>query len=141
MQNYETGWKDTVYVQRNSVVSVIAKYDTFASNTNPFMFHCHFSPHEDGGLMQQFVVVNNSVEDLAIASFTRTGSNNFIQLDFKATTGTTYVLQYSTDLTTGSWTDIGSVTSDGTSATFTETDATRLGQARGFYRVTIPTIP
>ena len=44
-------------------------------------------------------------------------------------------------MTPSSWTDIGSVTSDGASAIFTETDATRLGQARGFYRVKIPTIP
>jgi hypothetical protein len=32
------------------------------------------------------------------------------------------------------------VTSDGTTANFTETDATRLGGARGFYRVKVPTI-
>ena len=49
--------------------------------------------------------------------------------------------KYSADMTTSSWTDIGSVTSNGTSANFTETDATRLGQAKGFYRVKIPTIP
>ena len=138
---YESGWKDTVYIPKGETVSVIAKYDDFASNTNPFMFHCHFLNHEDGGMMGQFLVVNNKVEDLAIASFTRTGSSNLISLDFKATAGTTYTLQYSTDLTTGSWKDIGSVTSDGTSANFTETDTTRLGQARGFYRVVIPSIP
>jgi hypothetical protein len=91
--------------------------------------------------MGQFVVVNNMVEDLAVASFTRSGNNSLISLDFKATPGTTYTLQYSPNMTTGSWTDIGSVTSDGTSANFTETDATRLGLPRGFYRVAIPTIP
>jgi hypothetical protein len=90
-------------------------------------------------MMGQFRVVNNAVEDLAIASFTRYGSENLINLNFKATPGTTYTLQYSVDL--GTWTDIGSVTSDGTSANFTETDASRLGQARGFYRVVIPVIP
>ncbi len=122
-------------------MQVIAKFDTFASNTNPFMYHCHFSPHEDEGLMAQFLVVNNTVEDLAIASFTRVANNQLISLDFKATPGTTYTLQHSPDMTTNSWTDIGSVTSDGTSANFTEFDATRLGQARGFYRVKFPTIP
>ncbi len=139
--SYESGWKDTVYVPRNETVSVIARYDDFASNTNPFMFHCHFLQHEDGGMMGQFRVVNNAVEDLAIASFTRIGANDLIVLEFKATPGTTYTLRYSPDLTTGSWVEIGSVTSDGTSAGFTETDETRLGQARGFYRVAIPTIP
>jgi hypothetical protein len=139
--NHEQGWKDTLYVQRNTSVQVIAKFDTFASNSNPFMYHCHFSPHEDEGLMGQFLVVNNAVEDLAIASFTRTGASDNIVLNFKATPGTTYTLQYSPDMTTSSWTDIGSVTSDGTSANFTETNTTRLGQARGFYRVKIPVIP
>jgi len=138
---FEGGWKDTLFIGQNQSVSFIAKFDTFASNTNPFMYHCHFSSHEDDGLMGQFLVKNNAVEDLAVASFTRTGSNNDIQLVFKSTVGTTYNLQYSPDMTTNSWTDIGSVTSDGTSANFTETDDTRLGQARGFYRVTIPTIP
>ena len=91
--------------------------------------------------MVQFAVVNNAVEKLAIASFTRTGNNSLISLDFNATPGTTYTLQYSPDMTTGSWIDIGSVTSDGTSANFTETDAARLSLPRGFYRVTIPTVP
>ncbi|MFZ4767755.1 MAG: hypothetical protein ACOYMN_22640, partial [Roseimicrobium sp.] len=97
------------------------------------------SPHEDEGLMGQFLVVNNTTEDLAIASFTRYGSDSLIQLDFKATPGTTYTLEWSPDLS--NWTDIGSVTSDGNSATFTETDAVRLQGARGFYRVSIPQIP
>jgi FtsP/CotA-like multicopper oxidase with cupredoxin domain/arylsulfatase A-like enzyme len=141
LKAYEAGWKDTVFIGRLQTVTFIAKFDGFASNTNPFMYHCHFSNHEDEGLMGQFVVVNNAIEDLAIASFTRTGNNSLVRLDFKATPGTTYTLQHSPNMTTGSWTDVGSVTSDGTSATFIETDATRLGQARGFYRVTIPRIP
>jgi bilirubin oxidase len=136
---YESGWKDTVYIPRGEGVSVVAKYDDFASNVNPYMFHCHFMNHEDGGMMGQFLVVNNAVEDLAVASFTRYGANNQIDLDFKATPGTTYTLQYSTDLST--WNTIGSVTSDGTSAGFTETDSARLGQAKGFYRVVMPTAP
>lgn len=136
---YEDGWKDVLFVGQNQTVSFITKFDGFASNTNPFMYHCHFPSHEDGGLMGQFVVKNNAVEDLAVASFTRYGNNNLIQLDFKATPGTTYTLQWSADLST--WTDVGSVTSDGTSASFTETDATRLSGSRGFYRVMIPTIP
>ena len=138
---YEEGWKDTLFVGQNQTVTFIAKFDGFASDTNPFMYHCHFSNHEDEGLMGQFVVRNNATEALAVSSFTRYGDSSLIQLDFKSTPGTTYSLQYLTDLTTGTWTDIGSVTSDGASASFTETDAARLGQARGFYRVTIPKIP
>ena len=138
LKAFEAGWKDTLFIGQNQSVSFIAKFDGFASNTNPFMYHCHFSSHEDEGLMGQFVVRNNAVEDLAIASFTRFGNNNLIQLDFKATPGTTYSLQWSPDL--GSWTTVGSVTSDGTSATFTETDSTRLSGPKGFYRVKVPTI-
>ena len=44
-------------------------------------------------------------------------------------------------MTTNSWTEVGSVTSDGTTATFIETNAARLGQQTGFYRVAIPTVP
>lgn len=139
VKTYEEGWKDVLFVGQNQTVSFIAKFDGFASNTNPFMYHCHFPGHEDAGLMAQFVVKNNAVEDLAVASFTRYGNNSLISLDFKATPGTTYTLQWSNDLST--WTDVGSVTSDGTSANFTETDAGRLSGAKGFYRVTIPVVP
>ena len=135
---YESGWKDTVYIPRGESVSLLMKFDDFASNVNPYMFHCHFMNHEDGGMMGQFVVVNNATEALAVSSFTRFGANRQIDLDFKATPGTTYNLQYSPDLST--WSDIGSVTSDGTSAGFTETDAARLAQGQGFYRVVRPAV-
>lgn len=53
---YESGWKDTVYVPVGESVSVIAKFDDFASGSNPYMYHCHFPNHEDEGLMGQFLV-------------------------------------------------------------------------------------
>jgi bilirubin oxidase len=53
---WEQGWKDTVYVPRNESVSFIAKFDDFASATDPYMYHCHMTNHEDGGLMGQFLV-------------------------------------------------------------------------------------
>ena len=135
---YESGWKDTVYVPRGETVTVIAKYDDFASPTNPYMFHCHMLNHEDGGLMGQFLVQNTATEDLAIASFTRTGSNGQISFNFNASVGSSYVVQYSPDMTSNAWTTIGTVTSTGTSASFDEVDSTRLGQARGFYRILLP---
>ena len=136
---YESGWKDTVYVPRTESVSVIAKFDDFASTTNPFMFHCHFLNHEDGGMMGQFLVVNNQTENLIVTNFTRSGSTN-VSLNFKATTGTTYTLQYSTNLNGANWSDITTVTSGGASANFTETNAARLAQSPGFYRVKMPLI-
>ena len=56
---YEQGWKDTVYVPRNAKVSFVAKFDDFASDSDAFMYHCHMSNHEDGGLMGQFLVSKN----------------------------------------------------------------------------------
>ncbi len=139
IQNWEQGWKDTVYVQQNSSVSFITKFDTFASPYNPYMYHCHMIDHEDEGTMAQFLVVNNAVEDLYISSFTRTGTNQNIAMNFKSTTGTTYKLFFSTNFTTGSWSDIGTVTSDGTSVNYLETNTDRLALPRGFYRINEPT--
>ncbi len=56
---YEQGWKDTVYVPRDEWVTVAAKFEDFASDTDAFMYHCHMANHEDGGLMAEFVVVKD----------------------------------------------------------------------------------
>jgi peroxiredoxin len=57
--DYEQGWKDTVYVPRGASVTFVARFDDFASDVDPFMYHCHMSNHEDGGLMGQFLVVKD----------------------------------------------------------------------------------
>ena len=54
--DYESGWKDVVYVPLGQSVSVIAKFNDFSDGTNPYMYHCHFAGHEDGGMMGQFLV-------------------------------------------------------------------------------------
>lgn len=77
---------------------------------------------------------------ITIASFTRNTSDPTIHLQFKATAGTTCTVQYSPDMTTGSWGDVGSITSDGTSGDFYETSPARLGLGRGFYRIAMPVI-
>ncbi len=58
--DYESGWKDVVYLPKGESVTFVAKFDDYADATHPFMYHCHFSNHEDGGMMGQFVVVNNT---------------------------------------------------------------------------------
>lgn len=58
--SHENGWKDVMYVPRNENVSFIAKFDDYADGEHPFMYHCHFSNHEDAGMMGQFVVLDNS---------------------------------------------------------------------------------
>ncbi len=55
--DYEQGWKDTVYVPRGETVTFIAKFEDFASEKDPYMYHCHMANHEDGGLMGEFLVV------------------------------------------------------------------------------------
>ena len=138
--SYESGWKDTVYVPKGETVTVIAKYDDFASPNNPYMFHCHMLNHEDGGLMGQFVVTSAATETIAAASATLTGSSNNVSFNFNATTGSSFLVQYSPDMTAGSWITVGVATSDGTSATYAETDTTRLGLAKGFYRAVIQAV-
>jgi len=58
---HENGWKDTFYLPRNESVTFVAKFDDFADSdvTHPYMYHCHFANHEDGGMMGQFIVTNN----------------------------------------------------------------------------------
>ena len=60
VEEFEVGWKDSVYVPRGQSVSFIAKFDDFASDQHSFMYHCHMANHEDGGLMGQFLVVKDS---------------------------------------------------------------------------------
>jgi len=53
---YESGWKDTFFISRNESVVFVARFADYSDATHPFMYHCHFSQHEDAGMMGQFVV-------------------------------------------------------------------------------------
>jgi len=60
------GWKDTFLVPAGGgSMRVITKFEDFADDTVPYMYHCHMLTHEDGGMMGQFVVVdtNANVEE------------------------------------------------------------------------------
>ncbi len=57
--DYEKSWKDTIYLPRGESATFIAKFDDFASDTEPYMYHCHMANHEDGGMMGQFIVSAN----------------------------------------------------------------------------------
>jgi spore coat protein A len=50
----ETGWKDTVQVNANELVRVIARFDDY---TGKYPYHCHILEHEDHEMMRQFEVV------------------------------------------------------------------------------------
>jgi bilirubin oxidase len=53
---HESGYKDTVVVNRDEVVRVLVPTGPYADARQPYMFHCHILEHEDGGMMGQFVV-------------------------------------------------------------------------------------
>jgi FtsP/CotA-like multicopper oxidase with cupredoxin domain len=55
----EQGRKDDILIKPMETVRFIIKFDDFASDTYPFMYHCHMLIHEDGGMMGQFLVVDN----------------------------------------------------------------------------------
>ena len=54
----EAGWKDTIMTYPREVVRFITKFEDFADPSVPYMYHCHFLGHEDGGMMGQFIVID-----------------------------------------------------------------------------------
>ena len=53
----ESGWEDSVLVNGGREVVIAARFDTYAAESIPYMFHCHILDHEDLGMMGQFLVV------------------------------------------------------------------------------------
>ena len=49
-----------MYVPRAENVSFVAKFTDYSDAIHPFMYHCHFSNHEDDGMMGQFVVTGTA---------------------------------------------------------------------------------
>jgi blue copper oxidase len=58
----EAGKKDTILLSENETVRFITKFERFNDTEVPYMYHCHILPHEDGGMMAQFIVVNPAKE-------------------------------------------------------------------------------
>ena len=56
----ETGWKDVVLVMPNDSAKFITRFETFANETVPYMYHCHLLHHEDDGMMGSFLVVDTT---------------------------------------------------------------------------------
>lgn len=56
----EQGRKDVVLVYPDETVRFIGRFEDFADDVVPYMYHCHFLGHEDGGMMGQFLVRNLS---------------------------------------------------------------------------------
>ena len=56
------GFNDVVLVRGGfAQVRFIAQFSDFASDTVPYMYHCHMLPHEDMGMMGQFIVTETPV--------------------------------------------------------------------------------
>ena len=53
----EAGWEDSVLVNADREVVIAARFNTYAAEDIPYMFHCHILDHEDLGMMGQFLVV------------------------------------------------------------------------------------
>lgn len=65
----EAGWKDVVLVYPGETVRFITKFEDFANPAIPYMYHCHFLGHEDGGMMGQFIVIDpnaTAIEEVLI---------------------------------------------------------------------------
>ncbi len=56
---YEQGWKDIVMVRSNTTARVITRFEDYADDSMPYMYHCHIMFHEDFGMMGQFLVVDS----------------------------------------------------------------------------------
>ena len=55
----EQGRKDVVLVKQMETVRFITKFEDFADDEVPYMYHCHMLQHEDEGLMGQFIVYSD----------------------------------------------------------------------------------
>ena len=65
--DHAKGWQDTYLVPSGGgTMKIIAKFEDFADDAIPYMYHCHMLNHEDGGMMGAFTVVDTSgyVDDL-----------------------------------------------------------------------------
>ena len=68
----EAGWKDTVLVYPGERVRFITRFEDFADPDTPYMYHCHFLGHEDGGMMGQFIVINPNATSIAYSEVAET---------------------------------------------------------------------
>ncbi len=85
----ERGRKDVVIVPpMNGTVRFITKFETFANDEVPYMYHCHMLTHEDEGMMGQFLVVDksSSTKDLlqGVQLYPNPGRNR-IQIELPST--------------------------------------------------------
>ena len=52
----ESGWEDSVWVNNEREVVIAARFDTYATEDIPYLFHCHILDHEDLDMMGQYLI-------------------------------------------------------------------------------------
>jgi bilirubin oxidase len=57
----EQGHKDVILVKPQETVRFITQFSDFANSSVPYMYHCHMLVHEDGGMMGQFEVIDETI--------------------------------------------------------------------------------
>ena len=57
-QPEEAGWEDSIFIDPGREVVIAARFDSYAAEDVPYMFHCHILDHEDLGMMGQFLVID-----------------------------------------------------------------------------------
>ncbi len=65
--NYMQGKKDVVLIMPQQYVEFITKFETYASESTPYMYHCHMLHHEDEGMMGSFVVIDTTSSGISEA--------------------------------------------------------------------------
>lgn len=55
---HQQGRKDVILVEPMDTVRFITRFEDFANDTLPYMYHCHMLTHEDEGMMHQFLVID-----------------------------------------------------------------------------------
>lgn len=72
--NYEQGKKDVVLVMPQQYVEFVTKFEDFADDSIPFMYHCHLLHHEDDGMMGSFRVIDTTTS----TGISEIEKNNFV---------------------------------------------------------------
>jgi blue copper oxidase len=71
------GRKDVVLTQPGDTIKFITRFDDFADDMVPYMYHCHNLFHEDGGMMCAFIV-----QDTILSGHENGGGDFFAGLKF-----------------------------------------------------------
>lgn len=81
------GLKDTVLVREFTTVRFIAKFEDFANDVVPYMYHCHVLTHEDGGMMGQFRVTGEEETTTEVTPISFPGAARVVNLSTRARIG------------------------------------------------------